>query len=146
MKQCTYCKEHKPLTEFCKDGSKKHGFSARCKSCKKKIHNEYRKDRGYDARRYWKDPQAERERHLLRKYGISLEKYKSMLEAQEGKCAICGREQERCFDVDHDHVTGEVRGLLCASCNRMLGHAGDDIQRLMSGAEYLSSSRKSRRK
>ena len=48
-----------------------------------------------------------------------------MYNNQNGCCAVCGKHQsefKRIFDVDHDHVTGKVRGLLCRSCNTGLGY------------------------
>lgn len=145
MKACTKCKEVKPMSEFWRDRSKKHGFSARCKLCKTKDHNAYRKANGYDAKRYAKNPTGERERHLIRKYGVTLTDYQEMYHSQSGCCAICRKQQERAFDVDHNHATGEVRGLLCTNCNRMLGHAGDSASNLRAAAYYLESFPKSRR-
>lgn len=110
---------------------------ARCKSCKNKAFANYRKSRGYDKVRYWKSPEKERERHLVRKYGVSAADYAKMFDAQGGACAICEKRQVRALDVDHCHVTLKVRGLLCTNCNRMLGHAGDDSVRLERAANYL---------
>ena len=74
-------------------------------------------------------------------HGLSAEDFQAMKEAQEGLCAICGgppvRDKELC--VDHDHETGEIRGLLCVRCNAMLGHAKDDPAVLVAGAHYLSN-------
>lgn len=140
MKTCTKCGVEKPLTEFWRDRSKKHGHSARCKVCKTSAHNQYRRERGYDKKRYWKNPQKERERHLIRKYGLDLAGYERLFVKQDGACAVCGKRQKRAFDVDHDHVTGVVRGLLCTSCNRMIGHAGDSPENLEAAASYLRSS------
>jgi hypothetical protein len=55
-------------------------------------------------------------------------------EQQNGLCAICGLPEEH---VDHDHVTGQVRGLLCAGCNKGLGFFRDSPQLLRQAAEYL---------
>ncbi len=67
----------------------------------------------------------ERNRSYQKLYGITIEDYDRMLLAQDGKCHFCGSTSGgrggRCFAVDHDHVTGKVRGLLCASCNVQLG-------------------------
>lgn len=71
--------------------------------------------RGVD---YW------RSHHLMKKYGLTLEDYSTMLANQNGVCAICKCERPKgCrmkgsnLFVDHDHKTGRVRGLLCAPCN-----------------------------
>ena len=78
------------------------------------------------ANRRWREshPGAQFDGHLRRRYGITLENYHAMLDAQDGKCAIClgtkpgGRTEMFC--VDHDHTSGAVRGLLCQSCNKGL--------------------------
>lgn len=140
MKTCTLCNEAKPLSEFWKDSSKSDGKSSRCRTCKSKIYNSYRKSRGYDKKRYWKNPMKERERHLTRKYGITLNDYNAMFDAQDGRCAICRRSQKRALDVDHCHASGRVRGLLCTNCNRLIGHAGDSEDRLASAIAYLRRS------
>ena len=139
MRICTECGETKSLDQFWRDRSKKHGRSAKCKPCRTAIHARYRKANGYDRKRYWRNPEGERERHLIRKYGVTLADYDKMFSAQNGLCAVCGKAQDRAFDVDHDHKTGIVRGLLCASCNRMIGHAGDLPETLEAGAAYLRS-------
>lgn len=138
MKTCTGCKQEKPLTDFWKDRRRKGGLIAQCKECRKARFNQYRNRSGYNLKRYWSDPQGERERHLIRKYGVTLADYDRMFAKQDGKCAICKKTQERAFDVDHCHKTGRVRGLLCTSCNRMIGHGGDSAERLLAGASYLA--------
>jgi hypothetical protein len=62
-------------------------------------------------------------RSCLSKFGIAVEQYEAMLEAQGGVCAMCRAEpsDNRQLAVDHDHVTGVVRALLCSGCNRRLG-------------------------
>lgn len=72
-------------------------------------------------------------------YGLSPEQYLDMLEKQQGKCAICKLEptSKRGLAVDHDHETGEVRGLLCGGCNTALGSFKDDPEVLTSAIEYL---------
>lgn len=80
---------------------------------------------------------------LLSKYGLTPEDYRELLAAQNGKCAICQQEAKH-YAVDHDHVTGQVRGLLCDTCNVGLGHFRDDVGRLMSAAAYLLSHGKER--
>lgn len=79
---------------------------------------------------------------LWTKYGITPTEYDDMLARQGRGCAICtrvpGTGQPR-LAVDHDHVTGIVRGLLCARCNHdLLGIFGDDPQFYMRAEEYLN--------
>jgi hypothetical protein len=64
--------------------------------------------------------------------------YDKLLEAQGGVCAICGGSRRGNLDVDHDHTTGAVRGLLCAADNRkVLKYARNDPERLRRAAAYL---------
>ena len=92
--------------------------------------------------------------NLRTKHNLSLERYREILAAQDGKCAICAADhpadiRARRFHVDHDHKCcpgrkscGQcVRGLLCRACNTALGNFQDDIDRLMSAAAYLMASR-----
>ena len=78
-----------------------------------------------------------------RKAGIkdmTVEKYNQMYDQQNGCCAICGthrKELKRNFSVDHNHDTGEVRGLLCGTCNRALGYFKDSLQMLTIATNYL---------
>lgn len=97
--KCTKCLIEKPLDQFWADRSKAHGKSARCKVCKTADYTCYRKQNGYDKKRYDKNPLGERERHLVRKYGIDLNGYGRLFKIQNGSCAICGRKQGRAFDV-----------------------------------------------
>lgn len=67
--------------------------------------------------------QRHRKRHLMARFGITDIDYDLMLESQNGVCAICkvDRQMKRRMSVDHDHVTGKIRKLLCGSCNMKLG-------------------------
>lgn len=77
--------------------------------------------------------------HIKRRYGVTLEMYNEMLVAQGNACLLCRREagitiSGRCnLGVDHDHVTGKIRGLLCTRCNTWVGHweqpDGKDLMR-----------------
>lgn len=80
---------------------------------------------------------------IRNQYGITLEDYNNMLEAQGYKCAICGNEDEvegRRLAIDHCHTTGKVRGLLCGKCNRGLGLFYDNFTLLQNAIEYLKNS------
>ena len=98
-------------------------------AAKRKAYNERAQER---IAEYYSRPQTKAYfagRHLAKTYGLTLERLQEMLSAQDGKCPICGRAlharpgekgQGRAV-VDHNHATGEVRGLLCAACNGWLG-------------------------
>ncbi|MFG3137664.1 endonuclease VII domain-containing protein [Streptomyces sp. NPDC048211] len=84
---------------------------------------------------------AAHEASVQRTYGLKPGQYEQLYEAQGGTCAICPRATgaTRRLSVDHDHKTGEVRGLLCRPCNDMLGHARDDWAMFAKAARYLTN-------
>jgi len=98
---------------------------------------------GRISRRMSKD--VSRSYGLRRYYGMSLAEYAERYKDQDGKCAICklpetGKDRHgnvRVLAVDHCHASGNIRELLCYSCNSMLGQARDNVEVLLAGAEYL---------
>jgi len=157
VKRCKHCGKEKPLQDFYADRKARDGRRPECKVCNLAA----RKAR-YDANprpyieRVMKWQRENRERHLAkqreykesgrkavsdrksylkRKYGLTLEEYDELLAAQGGGCAICGNPDAD--NVDHDHVTGEVRGILCFNCNIAIGHIADDKDRLLLAFAYL---------
>ncbi len=79
-------------------------------------------------------------RSVVKKFGITIEKYESLLKEQGGMCALCGSPptaKKYRLSIDHDHSTGIVRGLLCNKCNLGLGLLGDSMESIMRVAEYL---------
>ena len=83
------------------------------------------------------DPAVRRHNYLVRHYDMSLKDYEAMFDAQNGKCAVCGKRSLKTLAVDHDHETGKVRALLCFKCNTGLGQFGDDSSQLLEAAAYL---------
>lgn len=94
-----------------------------------------------------------RQTYLRRKYGLDFEELQQLLNAQSDRCAICLKHWQNCapgkssrFEkhflqylyVDHDHVTGRVRGLLCNNCNAALGFFEEDCARLERAKAYLN--------
>lgn len=80
--------------------------------------------------------------YFIRDYGLTLDAYRGLLEAQHGVCAICGQVDttaKQILSVDHCHDTGKVRGLLCHHCNVGLGHFRNDPALLSRAAEYLGT-------
>ena len=90
-----------------------------------------------------RSPESRRAYNLRMKYGISVDEYERMLAEQIGRCAICGKQPDsrRRLAVDHDHLTGALRGLLCTSCNTGIGHLRDDAERLRLAHDYLITPR-----
>ena len=85
------------------------------------------------------DCSDERIRKIREKtYGIDNKKYEQRVQEQEGKCAICKKVPEKTLCVDHDHETGHVRALLCHTCNRCLGLAGESTETLQRMIDYLN--------
>ena len=140
MKTCTRCLLTKPLKDFTASRATKDKRGAWCKTC------------GAEAKRlyYAEHPglqlQTARKSFLKKRYGLTLEEYQAMWDAQRGVCAICGAvETSKPFangatsslSVDHNHSTGEVRALLCNRCNRGLGMLGDNLVLLRSVVTYL---------
>jgi len=83
--------------------------------------------------------------HYKKRYGITVAEYNRLLELQKGQCAICKTDHpgkgKRHFHIDHDHLTGAVRGLLCATCNLGLGSFRDDSALLRDAMIYIMDAR-----
>lgn len=129
MRICSKCKQTKPINAkwFYRDASKKSGFGYQCKKCCKKRKKEPR----------YKKINLKYE--LKRKFQITLEQYDQMFEKQHGVCKICNKintNGER-LAVDHNHITGKIRGLLCSRCNNGLGCFRDDIDLILKAGIYL---------
>lgn len=131
MFQCSKCKIEQPIVNYHKRTMVKRGHDSWCKTCK----SIYRKD-------YFK---RNKEKEVLRSrlkawktigVLITLDEYTNFIKKQENKCAICDRETAR-LNVDHNHITGKVRELLCGSCNRGLGLFQDSIDVLKNAVKYL---------
>ena len=107
-------------------------------------HSSNRKHINSKAKKYRKENESYWNSQLKYKFGITLEDYNSMFSEQNGCCKICNKHQtdfKARFCVDHDHETNIVRGLLCRSCNLLLGFANDSIENLYSAIDYLANNR-----
>lgn len=150
-KICRVCGQEKPETEEYFHKSKTHsgGFTTICKSCKIEYDKEYysrNKERINAQGKLWRvsNKQYRRNKRLEKFYGCDQATYDRFFEKQGGVCAICGKKETRVakgslcsLAVDHDHETGEIRGLLCYHCNLALGHFKDSIEMLYEAANYL---------
>ena len=77
-------------------------------------------------------------RRVEQTYGLTAEQYEALLAYQGGACAICGGERRYRLNVDHDHATGKVRGLLCRRCNKLLRDVRDDAETLHRAGWYVA--------
>jgi hypothetical protein len=87
------------------------------------------------------NPERNKDNLLKRLYGLSLDQYKEMFNNQGGRCCICkidASELNRGLFVDHDHVTGKVRGLLCHRCNVVLGFIKENDGLIPAFADYIN--------
>jgi len=124
-KRCPDCQAVLPLASFPRNRNYRDGRHPYCKPC----HNA----RGRET--YERLHGGTRNYHLTARYGITAAEYDVMLAAQGGLCACCGERPAE--HVDHDHVFGNVRGLLCSCCNQGLGSFRDDPAHLRSAIDYL---------
>lgn len=127
---CKKCGIEHPLTNFYikfnKGNLNSYRFNSSCKSCG----NALTKNRTKYQRKY----------NLNKKFNLTIEQYNSILISQNNTCAICGVDaklQNKKLAVDHNHSTGNIRGLLCSSCNTGIGLLKDDIKVLNSAIKYL---------
>jgi hypothetical protein len=87
-----------------------------------------------------------RTRKRLYRYGLTHEQFEEMLTGQGDRCAVCGTDTPKGshgfgWSVDHDHVTGQIRGILCGYCNQGIGMLKDDPDVLTAAAKYLQQHR-----
>lgn len=130
------------LREYQREYAKKYRAANREKlreACRKWYLRNRETQLEYSRKRYVR----KRSDYLEKRYGLSTGEYEKLLAGQNGVCAIClanepgGRFET--FHIDHCHATGNVRGLLCNSCNHMLGNARDRVLVLEAAARYLTS-------
>jgi hypothetical protein len=104
------------------------------RSARRKVDNSRRRLR-------WATDADFRDRHRARRYGLSLQDYRAILERQGNACAIC-KMPAKPLCVDHCHATGKVRGFLCRNCNLGLGNYNDNPDLHRAGAAYLEAARR----
>lgn len=148
MKKCYVCSSLKSLDNFTKNKYGKDGLSYECKQCKKSYQERYRKNTKHKQNRkeYCKQPvnkQKVKEKIFFKLYGITWEERNQILIYQNHKCAICSVDEleagKKGLVMDHNHMTGEPRALLCNNCNRGIGYLKDSIEICKKASEYLDS-------
>lgn len=130
-KTCTKCGQEKGVANFRRrsDGP---ALGSWCLDCER-----------LRCRTYMRSPrgkQVNRRAKLKYLFGLTAEQHDAILDAQGGGCAVCGHTcpTGKRLAVDHDHVTGQVRGLLCVNCNKGIGHLRDSHVLLAKAAGYLT--------
>ncbi len=146
MKTCTKCLSERPLSDFYKKG-RGNELDSRCKDCsnkqskKTRANNEsYRKK--HNSR---KRPEYTRKKRIKKKYGLTLEQVAQLVKEQNNLCAICLKPETaktrsgkpKPLSIDHNHLTGKVRALLCHRCNAAIGLMDEDILKIESSISYL---------
>jgi hypothetical protein len=165
VKHCKICGELKPLSGFYRMAGMRDGHRNDCKVCNladkrrrymsdpakyKAMVRRWQKANADHVNAYQRDLRArpeqkrkQRDAYYRRTFGISADDFDALLEAQGGVCAICAcaPEREASFHLDHDHVTGDIRGVLCLSCNQGVGQFQDDPELLERAAAYVRGGR-----
>lgn len=135
-KVCPNCQEEKPLTDYHRNRAKANGRHSYCRDC-----NRARAKKWGQSEESKKLKIEYQRNYILRKiYGITEEIYKSILDKQGGKCAICQKPAEsfkKRLAVEHCHRTGFIRGLCCTYCNRGLASYHDKPDYFRRAADYL---------
>lgn len=137
---CGHCGVERPVDDFpVKRARGRNPYrSGKCRPCTREYNAGFQKRKNFAYNKAY---------NLRKKYGITQEEYDALLLAQGGCCAICrkpetvytgrGKGVSNRLCVDHDHVTGKVRGLLCNACNTSLGKMNDDPTLLVQALTYL---------
>lgn len=142
MKECKDCNKSKPFKDFYRSGGRNKDYSQSVAgyqtSCRECVLIKRKSDYKMNPEKYKKSYRAF---NLRQSYGLSLKDWDDMFLSQNGCCAICDKHQsdlKKVLAVDHCHASGIVRGLLCTSCNLMIGYAKDSPSILFKSINYLN--------
>lgn len=130
---CKRCNSIKDIEHFSKNVTPGKGIFLSCALRGRNI--KYPQEYKLESPEYFKDVK------LRRLYNITLKDFNTMMENQNHRCEICDAHQKDCnkvFNVDHCHITGKVRGLLCSTCNLAIGRMNDDKELFIKAVEYLT--------
>lgn len=129
-RQCKVCGTTKLVREFYRRSKSPTGYQSTCKKCSNAATNRARTKR-YKNSEVARD--LDKARNRCRKYGITLDEYYTLKETAE--CEVCKRPDK--LVIDHDHKTGQVRGLLCQNHNMGIGLFNESIEHMQSAIQYL---------
>lgn len=155
---CLSCGLDKDISHLTKDVTRKSGYKKICRTCvnaqqranRKRNPEKYKQ---HDRKKFQKmmkqNPDQKLNQMLKDRYGITLKRYNEILNDQNGVCVICkrtaleslsARDQAKRLFVDHCHLTGTVRGLLCRGCNLGLGFFNESLYCFHNAIEYITES------
>lgn len=145
MKECTDCHAVKPFDQFYRDQKQSSGLNPRCKVCVNKRNRAY-EAANREKTNEWKRRAAVR-RWVKKVLGVSLDQFNAIQLRAGGHCELCGRSEQTTskngnqfrLALDHDHVSGIARGMLCRPCNTALGCASDNPELLRKMAAYIEN-------
>lgn len=152
VKRCSKCGQMKPRSDYFFRNKAKGHIQAACKQCFTEINKtlkarpEYRAQLAANkAREYRKNTDRYIDTGLRNTYGITRDDFEAMLNTQGGVCAICKQEETSMFrgkrrrlSVDHNHITGKVRALLCCHCNSIVGRSFENVDILYAAIAYIT--------
>jgi hypothetical protein len=139
-KSCNKCGIVKPISDYYvrKKGSKGQNlYHGQCKKCLNAFN--LKKYYGATEEQVLKRKENNLRTHLNRKYGLTLENFSAMILKQNNKCKICSFDMKDDPQVDHNHITSNVRGLLCRSCNMSLGLLKENTETLYKMISYINN-------
>jgi Autographiviridae endonuclease VII len=151
-KFCGGCKQTKFLSEYTPSRRYNTGVESKCKLCRNKFMRENRAKDPERHRHYCRKHNAKRKndpayiaarsnRNYKKKYGLSKQEVQYLHTIQNNKCAICdvpaSTQRYGVLKVDHNHTTGNIRGLLCSACNLGIGYFKENITAIKEAANYL---------
>ena len=130
LKKCSVCKKEKSMAEFAKDKTTKSGLATLCRQCKAARQRDWVK----------RNPKVALDTDMRCKYGVSSDDKHRLIQEQNNRCKGCGGEfsgpRDSC--LDHCHKTGVVRGVLCRSCNTLLGRIEANASRHAALMQYIA--------
>ncbi len=122
MKFCNKCRQELPDEKFSKRTypTGRVALQSKCKDCERSVRSSY-----------YKPHESAR-----RKFRLTDKEYNTLIEKSKEGCEVCSRPLSKVC-IDHNHLTGEVRGVLCNNCNTALGLVGDNVDTLSKLIQYL---------
>jgi hypothetical protein len=131
---CTSCRRALPVAAFAlRKDTKVPRVRSNCRECLAARQTAKNQAEHSDAQVYWWS-------RSIAKYGLTPQSWRELFDSQDSRCAICGTEDngKKRFHVDHDHDSGEVRGILCTTCNVGIGSFKDDADLVFKAFSYLT--------